>query len=283
MTPYIGIWSLADAIFPLTSRQRWMAMFVAYFDASGTHTGCPVVTVSGFVARADRWKKFQIKWADIIEKAGLEYFHMTDFEAWKKSPIYKDWSQEKRVSVLKRLINAIAEHVTFAASSSVIVPDYEAVRKQVKHLQEVSPFTFCVERNFLEIGRWADKLNMNENIAYIFEAGDKFGNEMDALKRTIEKDEEKRHLFRFGSYITLSKKEANPLQASDLLAFENQKEMLNFHHPQKEVRPPRKSLRRLHNKLVQNDIEIYAGFYNKAIFDKAIAALNFGLHASHIN
>jgi hypothetical protein len=108
-----------------------MAMLAAYFDASGTHDGCPVITISGFIAPVGKWKTFQSKWHDIINKAGLlpnpGIFHMTDFESRKGD--YKGWSDAKRLFVLKKLITAIASRVEMAVSTSVVIPDYDKERR----------------------------------------------------------------------------------------------------------------------------------------------------------
>jgi hypothetical protein len=42
--------------------KRWLAVLTAFLDESGTHAGCPVVTVAGFYGNAEQWAAFRSAW-----------------------------------------------------------------------------------------------------------------------------------------------------------------------------------------------------------------------------
>ena len=42
--------------------ERWLAVLTAFLDESGTHAGCPVVTVAGFYGNKEQWEAFRGAW-----------------------------------------------------------------------------------------------------------------------------------------------------------------------------------------------------------------------------
>jgi hypothetical protein len=42
--------------------ERWLAVLTAFLDESGTHAGCPAVTVAGFYGNKDQWELFRAVW-----------------------------------------------------------------------------------------------------------------------------------------------------------------------------------------------------------------------------
>ncbi len=54
-----------------------MAIFSAYFDASGTKR-TKVLTVAGFVSRASKWDRFNVEWSAIfVGQKEVASLHMT--------------------------------------------------------------------------------------------------------------------------------------------------------------------------------------------------------------
>jgi hypothetical protein len=60
-------------------------MLFAYFDESGEHdltTGELIrLTLGGLVAPKEAWKSFEQEWRAALAWAGIEMFHMADFES----------------------------------------------------------------------------------------------------------------------------------------------------------------------------------------------------------
>jgi hypothetical protein len=84
---------LAAAVFVDSSDQvsQLMALFSAYFDASGNAIDQPHVVVSGFIANYLQWKLFQGEWEDAHRQYGVNLpFHMADFVAACRSAHYKN-------------------------------------------------------------------------------------------------------------------------------------------------------------------------------------------------
>ncbi len=81
----------------------------AYFDESGIHRSdgkLAKLTVGGCIASFEAREGLSMYWADAIAKMGIEYFHMSDFEARKGRP-YDTWANHQREERLNILLNII--------------------------------------------------------------------------------------------------------------------------------------------------------------------------------
>jgi hypothetical protein len=116
----------------------------------------------------------------MLSKAGLLYFHMTDFEAYQVD--YKDWTKAVHNHFFKKVARAITGKAKFSLGRGVAHDDFAWAQSRNAKLQGVSAFTFCASQCFHTIAEWATKHTYSGNIAYIFESGDGFEGELLALK-----------------------------------------------------------------------------------------------------
>jgi hypothetical protein len=56
-------------------------VFKAYFDDSGTHASSEVVLWAGFVGHARWWDRQERAWQAVLDREGLQHFHMAECEA----------------------------------------------------------------------------------------------------------------------------------------------------------------------------------------------------------
>lgn len=218
-------------------------MLAAYFDASGTHNDSPIIVVAGYVAEVTRWRTFQSKWADILKKENLSFFHMTDFESGHGP--YKGWPTGRRTHLIKKLCRCIKGKTLFSVSRAIIKKDYRVSKEKVDVLKPYSAFTFSAVQCMRDITKWADANNRHDPIAYTFESGDGYDGELDAIRNEITGDENNRRRYRFCSLNTADKRRLSPLQAADILGYEIYKETINFHLANGEPRTIRKCVRNL--------------------------------------
>ncbi|MGA3117205.1 MAG: DUF3800 domain-containing protein [Syntrophobacteraceae bacterium] len=57
-----------------------------YYDESGENDAAGnllSMTMGGCMSSLDKWKEFEIAWKTILANEGLDFFHMTDFEAYR--------------------------------------------------------------------------------------------------------------------------------------------------------------------------------------------------------
>jgi hypothetical protein len=188
-----------------------MALFTAYFDASGT-SQATALTMAGYVAGLNKWDKFEKRWKEILEREHVKCFHMTDFvschgefEGWKEKP-----------GVRKRLLEDLQEcarkFTNKRFSASVIISDYNAVNDEF-HIEEVfgRPYSFCGISCIEHVRTWAKGRRHVNELMFAFEDGD----EDQGNFKTICKE-------RFRPTIKaafLLKADRVPFQAADLAAW----------------------------------------------------------------
>jgi hypothetical protein len=233
----IPVETLAEVVCSPSSIIRIIAMVTAYIDESGTHAGCPAMTVAGWLAPVQQWNVFEKEWVRCLEEAGISIFHMTDYE--NRQGDYKDWTEEKRVNVLKALHAICHSPTTIPFSSSIPIDFYKKIRPQ--YICPDSPYAFCLSQCLLQIEKWANSVNHQEPIAYVFERGSGLGNDIIALLQSMSEDPIRNQRFRLGTWTFAGKKDFCQLQAADLLAYESNKEMLNAVIPGQPTRRMRKS------------------------------------------
>ncbi len=75
-------YSLIEHLAKISWGREWkrvpLAMFTAYFDASGDNSSRYVVAVCGFVASADAWIAWQDEWLERLRRSHLDALHMKD-------------------------------------------------------------------------------------------------------------------------------------------------------------------------------------------------------------
>jgi hypothetical protein len=103
-----------------------MAMFTAYFDASGSPDQTEVLTVAGFIAPVEQWLFFEKDWKEVLARYGVSSLHMKEFAhsrgefcSWKDDKI-------KRQSFLSLLIATIRSRVHHSFVASIYLPDYRS-------------------------------------------------------------------------------------------------------------------------------------------------------------
>jgi hypothetical protein len=89
-------------------------VFTGYFDESGTHDGSDVTIMSGMLARADQWKKFDAGFAATQKRHGFRVFHTKKFKA--KRGDFVGWSNEQCGRLIADLANLGAYGLTDCVS-----------------------------------------------------------------------------------------------------------------------------------------------------------------------
>jgi hypothetical protein len=189
-----------------------MAMFTAYFDASGHPAQGAVLSVAGFVAHIDQWIHFEKNWKAALDAYGVSQLHMKDFGPGAGE--FASWKNDKhkRQVFIERLINIIKTRCRRSFVNSIMLEHYRKV-DQIYTLTEMNrPLALAGDNCIQKVKDWAKDRNINENeIAIIFEDGDK---DKGDLMRCCERDH--------GFVPNFMKKHQScAFQAADLLAYEH--------------------------------------------------------------
>ena len=211
---------------PRYSSENIVIVLETYLDESGD-AQAPVIVVAGVAATQPHWETFNQQWRPLLDKWGIEFFHMADFES-RQGP-YAEWSDSQRHERLNTLLALITSHAIIAVWAAVpkevyerVIPDALKVRITPYHVAAISCFTRLngILRN--ELG------DRDVRAAYVYEDISKgSGAVLDAYSgiKMVHGLAEELHM------LTLSyqpKKEFRPLQAADILAYEVWKDVTNI-------------------------------------------------------
>lgn len=113
------------SLFPVgDSPDRRTVIFLQfYLDEGGVHHGSPYVVVSGFMSSQPKWLEFEGKWQKLLDRWGLDFFHMSEFEGYYGP--YSNWTKEQHRERLNQLLDLIAAHVHGYIGFGLSKADYE--------------------------------------------------------------------------------------------------------------------------------------------------------------
>lgn len=264
---------MCHVVFPDYRKGRLIAMLTAYLDESYNHRtekrpNDPLVyTLGCWVSTTEKWKKFSRRWNLILDDAGIKWFHMAKFES--RIGEYAEWSELKRINVLKRLHRAINDYTVYGMTSSVNCADYdELVTGNLRNRVGKTYYGFNVRMILKHLGEWADEINCNDSIHYVFAVLKGQGSELDTLYRdALRHPEATARLHLNGMWSKGIMQRVPQLQSADIVAYELNKRAVN--HISNDPKFVRKSLNNLN--LYENFAPLYFG---KVELTKWISLLN---------
>jgi hypothetical protein len=188
-----------------------MAIFSAYFDASGTKRD-RVLTAAGFVSRVSKWDRFNYEWANILAIEQVSSMHMTDFVSSKRE--FQSWKgqSDRRRHFVSKLSDCIRRNTNKGFASSLLLDDWRVLDSEfMLHESAGQPFTLCMRACLGGLARWA----INKEV--------KLGNILVAIERGDEDQTELIRLARSDGFEveSLEKKDAVAFQAGDIAAWKS--------------------------------------------------------------
>lgn len=165
-----------------------------YVDDSGSDTKSKVAAAAFCVSTVERWQKLLQRWQFIASRAGfdLKDFHMTEFVACRRGEPcrqcqqgkavnhpWKNWSDDKRKSVLTRMAGAIVKHVEFGVGHAFTKADYDAhvlqspARSLANEPIGEQYFTFAVQRCGGSLAEWRAAKSRTVPLKFVFDTASK--------------------------------------------------------------------------------------------------------------
>ncbi|MDN3645934.1 DUF3800 domain-containing protein [Pontixanthobacter aestiaquae] len=188
-----------------------------YFDESGSHQGSRYLTVAGFWFESAQAVRFARDWEKILDRFGLQYAHMTDCALGFGQ--YKNMSLEDRIKSGSLLIENIKRRTRFGFSVTIEPSRYLEVMADVPGAP--SPYTQCLMTLFHQISRFVRANNFDGQIRCLFEAGHESAAEANRYFDAISlHGADWTDAVRYGGHEFVDKRDALPLQAADMLAWQ---------------------------------------------------------------
>ncbi len=126
--PCVRGWVREAAYFfhPLSLRERRKVMVVlhAYMDDSGSHKDSHACVVAGYLGGVNRWKEFERRWRQVLDKYGVSEFHARVF--WRRTPEgegveeYKGWNRQRLEEFLGHLLSVIENTAIYPFASGIL-------------------------------------------------------------------------------------------------------------------------------------------------------------------
>src|SRR4051794_29762848 len=77
--------AMSSPIEDLFKGERSVHMLAAYFDESGTDDQSSILSMGGYVGKANQWVEFERNWKELLARRSIECFHLTDYQSgWLK-------------------------------------------------------------------------------------------------------------------------------------------------------------------------------------------------------
>lgn len=188
-----------------------------YFDESGTHNDSRMMGMAGYWFDADQARKFSRDWSKELERFGLSSAHQTDCALGFGE--YRAMSKSERVNVQRSLILHIKRRSKFSIAVCVDQALYNTIFSDIPFAPSAYSFLLllCVNKIAEEI-QWR---NYRGRVTYFFEAGHADAREankfMNFMASNVRKDVD---TFRYAGHGFVDKRDALPLQAADMLAWQ---------------------------------------------------------------
>ena len=211
--PHSSLRHLASAIWGNHDPERChLAMFTAYFDASGKPHDKEVMFVSGFVSSEKKWLRFEEEWQTLLGDYRIkEPFHTTDYVAGRGSD-YQSFvdDDQRRDEFEARAAQIIKRGIRKPVSTGLLLADYRQViaKDRITADQSIDPYSFCAMTCVSSTIKWMVPKRIPE-VEFVFEAGDdKMGKFMEIFRKVT------------GEFPIFRGKEKHPqFQAADILAW----------------------------------------------------------------
>jgi hypothetical protein len=163
-----------------------MAMFTAYFDASGNAREQPFVVVAGYLANYLQWRAFEDMWTRVHIEFNVEPpFHMSDLVEATRYPLsYANQKNARRdyIELAKDpkkardfLLKIVLAQVTIVnCSITAIVPMdvYNGVSSLLDLRKVVPPYALGARMCLAQVNQWEREFDVKEPVECIFEEGD---------------------------------------------------------------------------------------------------------------
>ncbi|MDA8103751.1 MAG: DUF3800 domain-containing protein [Nitrospiraceae bacterium] len=159
----------------------------AYYDGSGNKKNKSerVLTLSGFAAPEEVWKRFESEWQDALDSNGTGSFHMA--EAMSLNGAYKrssGWNEARVHSLVKGLFTVIGKFRSeeFQASScSIVLDDYRKAKQTISKLRppEAICVNFCIDKLWIPAN--ANEIPGEPPIDLLFDQNEPFLNTINKI------------------------------------------------------------------------------------------------------
>lgn len=266
----------------LDSRHEWtltmpMAILHAAFDESGKFVDHDVTSLCGWVSPLQSWDRFAIQWQAALDRVGINELHTAEFVSLhgQYAHLRTIWGKEKEEKIsnaLTEFVNVIRSAAGKGLGATIDAKHYRSMRDDFKKAIHESrdphyiAFQEVLQQSVAVVERYAKETGLGRNVkvGLIFDQDE--GQSVECLKllnKIKKRYPEIRE--RVSGICFCDRRNYQPLQAADFIAYETKKEMERRNQRPKE--PVSKWFTLLSSKNPEN---VPDGLFNARIFDAEV-------------
>lgn len=197
-------------------------MLTVYCDDSGTDRSCRSAVVGGYISNVAQWALFNKEWKQVLYEFRVSQMHRADLETWNHEFSHENgWNPDRRKAILQKLHAIIRRRTKVAIGASVIKKDWEDVMPDHLKRKYGGVYGWCAQSCIVQARTWCEKpqRQFTDPLTWIFEAGTIGQGQVEAMFKSLHRDEATRKDFLIGSW-EFHSKDDRQLQAADVLAYE---------------------------------------------------------------
>jgi hypothetical protein len=218
-------------------------MLIAYIDDSGTHEKSHNCVIGGYWGGVKEWSHFEAQWNRVLRSEGIEEFKANEFwprPAGKRIGPYKGWSDERHHRFIDRLLSIIEERRVYPFGAGVLNSEWENRLPVFQRVYSAMEGKRGLNKNDLksmylplQIGLFkaARHCEPGKVMHFVFDSDRRTSQHITDIYLNLKRESVESndyYRFRLGSLTFEDSKLVAPLQAADLLVYEEHRYCKQF-------------------------------------------------------
>jgi hypothetical protein len=187
----------------------------SFFDETNSHKGRERLCVAGYIFLKEAADQQAIRWAGLLEKWGLPYFHMVDCA--HSAGAFSRLSKADCDLAARDALTIIKQTASTGVCVTVLEADYIELVPQIKFFG--SAYDSCARDVITGVAAWIGRENFSGEMHYFFEEGANTSSHASWSIAQMMKDRELRAEACYAGHTFIPKIRSPGLQAADILAW----------------------------------------------------------------
>jgi hypothetical protein len=187
----------------------------SYFDETNTHKGAERLCVGGYVFHKEAAERQAVRWAELLTKWNLRYFHMVDCA--HHNGVFKHLSETECDLAAREAIQIIKDTASTGVCVTVSEAEFLEVIPELKFFG--SAYDTAARDVLTGVAAWMDVHEFKGAMHYFFEDGTETETNASYSISLMMKDPDMRRDARYEGHSFVSKIRFPGVQAADILAW----------------------------------------------------------------